>query len=127
MPSKLYCSKCGKEVSQDARYCPHCGAVLKTNKLILQEKIAESRHNELSSAIGAIISVLAILFGGYLMTITETRYDFFYVTIYRPYYNLGLGLIITGIIGLILSAIAGTYFYYQRMKLMKELESAGKD
>jgi DNA-directed RNA polymerase subunit RPC12/RpoP/uncharacterized protein YneF (UPF0154 family) len=127
MPSTLYCSKCGKEISQEARYCPHCGAALKTNKRILQEKIAESRHNELSSAIAAIIFVLFILFGGYFMTITETRYDFFYVTIYRPYYNLGLGLIITGIIGLILSAIAGTYFYYQRMKLMKELESAGKD
>ena len=31
----MYCKKCGKEVSEEADYCPSCGAALRVNELVL--------------------------------------------------------------------------------------------
>jgi uncharacterized RDD family membrane protein YckC len=31
----LYCKKCGKEISEEAEYCPGCGAVLNVSELAL--------------------------------------------------------------------------------------------
>ena len=31
----MYCKKCGNEVSEEAEYCPKCGAALKVSELIL--------------------------------------------------------------------------------------------
>jgi uncharacterized RDD family membrane protein YckC len=31
----MYCKKCGKEVSEEADYCPSCGAALRVNELML--------------------------------------------------------------------------------------------
>ena len=32
----MYCSKCGTEVGEDARYCPNCGAEIKVQNECLQ-------------------------------------------------------------------------------------------
>jgi uncharacterized RDD family membrane protein YckC len=33
--NQMYCKKCGKEVSEEADYCPACGAALNVNELML--------------------------------------------------------------------------------------------
>jgi len=118
-----HCPKCGKEVSPEARYCPFCGAVLKTDKAVLQEKIAEARHNEMISYISVFIGIALIFLATYVGSITETKYEYPFEITYRPFAYVAILFAVLGVLMMILSATIGIYYVYQRYKLMKQLES----
>ncbi|MEM0001696.1 MAG: zinc ribbon domain-containing protein [Desulfurococcaceae archaeon] len=42
-----HCPGCGKEVPPEANYCPSCGVKFKIDVDLIQEEIAEARHEEL--------------------------------------------------------------------------------
>jgi len=107
-----YCPECGKEVSSEVRYCPWCGAKLaikkeEVNTRGIQEKIAETRHNEM---IGWIITVLGAVFMILSPFVTEDTLEGFRTSLYL----FLLGLIIAGIGGAI-----SLYYSAVRDTLMK--------
>ena len=120
------CPKCGKEVSAEASYCPACGANLRIDKDLLREKIAETRHNEIGASIVMIMGVFIGAVGLYVATIKARRIEWHglvpYEVTYSPYANLAILLFVLGIIIVLIGGILGTYSWYQRSKLMRQLE-----
>jgi uncharacterized RDD family membrane protein YckC len=56
----MYCKKCGKEVSEEADYCPSCGAALRVNELVLAstgERILAWLMDGI--LIGLVVSIIA--------------------------------------------------------------------
>ncbi len=75
-----YCSKCGKEVKEDAAFCPHCGAALRVPKLEYRRPIGVGLS--IGRIIAAIFGVLLIVAsigliagGGGIMWVRRTFAD----------------------------------------------------
>ena len=122
-----FCPKCGKEVSPEASYCPSCGANLKVDKDLLREKIAETRHNETGASITCILGFIVLLAALYVASIKATRHEWVGLTLYEvtysPYADIAIVLAVLGGILLFIGAALSIYFYYERHKLMKQLEA----
>lgn len=61
----MKCPSCGKDVPEDANYCPYCGTRLQEKKSgeLAHEELAELRHNELIAIVFSIAFMgFAILF-----------------------------------------------------------------
>lgn len=44
----MYCSKCGKQLNDDAKFCKHCGqAVVKSNSIEIKQKIEHAEQKQL--------------------------------------------------------------------------------
>jgi len=119
------CPKCGKEVPSEAIYCSWCGATLRVTQIkltVLQEKIAECRHNEMEATIMLIPIFIMIIGGLYIGSITETRIEWPYQITYHPYADLALILLVGALILAVIIGVVSTYYWWKKYQYMKELE-----
>jgi len=98
-----YCSNCGKEIQNDIVYCPFCGEKLSGTNSLLREKIAEARHNETISEIGAFAGLFLIALAS-LFPLSGTGLFLF----------AGLPLLFCG-------AFSSFYYSRKQRKLLKEM------
>ena len=52
----IICSECGKEYSDQAKSCPHCGAITSQNKYISRD--AKSKYTQNSNNSSSIVSLV---------------------------------------------------------------------
>ena len=122
----VICPECGKEVNEDANYCPYCGARLKINIEAIKLKLEECRHEEKMSwgIVGIGVSLVIIAF--IVASIKATRYEWknwaLYQVTYSPYASVALVIVTVGVLFMAVGAIIGAYYSYKRSKLMKEIE-----
>ena len=57
-----YCTKCGKELMDEAVICPSCGCAVESIENIPFMKTSKQTNQKLFSMIGFITSILAIIF-----------------------------------------------------------------
>lgn len=123
----VFCPQCGKEVSIEANYCPFCGASLKIDKDQLLKELNEVKEGEVSAAIGAVMSITAIIAGFFFISLEAPKIEWFlfipYVTTYKPLASVGSVLIVVGFVFLVISLIYGAYCSYRWSKLTKRLET----
>ena len=105
------CPKCGKEIPQETNYCPSCGSPLQTNKILLQEKITESRHKETEAFVGCIAGLIVLLMGFVVRLPSGSPIAGF----------INLILIISGILIMTIMAVFSQYYSNQRKNLLKGL------
>ena len=66
-----YCSNCGKEIQQETKFCPHCGANQEIRQVTLQSQPTQSvstpKEKKLNvfSLIGFIVSIISIFLDFY--------------------------------------------------------------
>jgi uncharacterized membrane protein YvbJ len=60
-----FCSNCGKELQDGVFYCSFCGLSLSGSgaNFQLKEKLADARHNEVISEIGAFFGFFLLVLG----------------------------------------------------------------
>lgn len=151
----MKCPNCGKDVPEDARYCPYCGGRLQEvgvksshevhtepgRKDLLREELAELRHRELITTVFGVISavVAGLSFGLMNLTILKTEWRCV-VTLYgsciwalpefkteQPYKDSGL---IMGLLSIALAIIFfGMSIYYseKRRQIINELKDSGTE
>jgi uncharacterized membrane protein YvbJ len=109
------CPKCWKEASQETNYCPYCGTPLNRNITLLQEKIAELRHQETEATVAAVVGFITFM-AGLIVRVPS----------YSPYQPsssfLNLLLLGIGFIILISMSFLSQYYSSKRKKLLKKLE-----
>ncbi|MDR0934777.1 MAG: TM2 domain-containing protein [Erysipelotrichaceae bacterium] len=59
----MYCSNCGKEIPNDAKFCPFCGVPVTSSETVEAEVVGSKVHPEAKSAVAA--GLLGILLGVY--------------------------------------------------------------
>jgi hypothetical protein len=108
------CPKCANETFQEAKYCPNCGCPLQSNNNLLREKIAETRHNEMTATLSCGVGIALFLIGFFIRPnssgglLSTGFFNFFF-------WISGIALMVT-------MAILTTYYSMQRKKLIKELK-----
>jgi hypothetical protein len=107
------CPKCGNETSQETKYCPNCGCPLGDSNNLLREKIADTKHNELTATLSCGLGIALFLIGFFIQPtsgglLSTGFFNFFFW--------------ISGIFLMVTMAILTTYYSMQRKKLMKELK-----
>lgn len=73
----MYCKKCGKEISEEAEYCPGCGTVLNVSELVL----ASSGQRILAWIIDGIIV-------GFVVNVIA--WPTLFMPIHAPFLNISL-------------------------------------
>lgn len=58
----MFCKKCGKEISNDAVFCPHCGAKLKEEASVEAEVVTVSKKDS-SSPYSRTLSLIFVCLG----------------------------------------------------------------
>jgi len=55
-----YCRNCGREISQDSRFCPHCGASQVAPE-VQRERVAVRERPSSSGAVQAVVLIIILL------------------------------------------------------------------
>jgi len=136
-----FCPKCGEEVAVEASWCPLCGANWRVGRDLLREEITETGHKEIIALMGVIMGLILEIVGLSLTAVKVAGTGWFFFipyrirttwstslmrslrTVYNPYASMATPLIVAGITVLLISGIVEIYYWYQRSKLMKQLES----
>lgn len=77
-----YCSNCGKEIQQETKFCPHCGANQEIRQVTLQSQPTQSvstpKEKKLNvfSLIGFIVSIISIFLDFYSIPVGLTALIF---------------------------------------------------
>jgi uncharacterized membrane protein YvbJ len=98
-----FCSNCGKEVQDGIFYCPFCGSSLSGVNYGVREKLAEARHNETISEIGAFFGLFLIALGALIAPTSA------------------LGFTMVGVLFLFVGAASSLHYSLKRGKLLKQL------
>lgn len=60
----MYCEKCGKQINDDAKFCPYCGATLKKEKKTLDTGVQKADHRSLKNRKPLLVIVIAGIIAG---------------------------------------------------------------
>jgi ligand-binding sensor protein len=119
------CPNCGKEISEETNYCPFCGSIFQSSRILLTEEnaetrhneivateeIAEARHNETVATMTCAVGLLIFLMG---LFIQPSDSGLFATGI------LNLLLMFFGMLIMISMAILTIYYYEKRKRLMRK-------
>ena len=118
------CPKCGREVEENVKYCPYCGAEISVDmdkvKIQLDELKHDIRIGWMVVGIGIVFGILGLVVG----LITETHEEWKGLNLYEvtthPYADFARFLIIIALFTVVVGGAEAVYYGYKRDKLLKE-------
>ncbi|MGC9307898.1 MAG: zinc-ribbon domain-containing protein [Thermoplasmatota archaeon] len=120
------CPSCGKEVEEEAKYCPHCGAGISVDIEKVKIQLDDLKDKQKQGWIALGLGVIFLVVGLFVTLITETHEEWrggnLYEVVTHPYKEIGIVLMLAAIALTITGGIIGEYYSRKRKKL---LESKG--
>lgn len=130
-----YCTKCGVELSEGVDFCTSCGTKIGTHPPStpvvarkdderIKDGIAYATRNEIYAFVVCVIGIIVTVVGAVLGSITRTNSQLWglVTSTEKPYRDVGLGLLIMGIVFSVISIAVAIYYDGQRKLWVKRLD-----
>ena len=106
----MYCTNCGKELDNQAAYCPYCGvATINTPKQVAPQPNAPKKLNAFG-IVGFVLGVLSIILGRFFCVTPIIGLVFSIIAVVKmKKYNSANGIAIAGLVLNIISLVLWTF------------------
>lgn len=110
----MFCPNCGKENSNESRFCDSCGSILKENHTQQPNVVVKTKSGGKVGLIIGIIAIIVILGGGILAAIA--------IPAYNGYIQSSKEKVAKNTAGTVAAYVAAFYSEYQRVPSYYEID-----